>query len=85
MRTFETVHAEPWSRLEVPRYRVHFWQRRSPEDAWNLNAHVLEDAQDVDEVLAWAGGWLACALGRLSPRRRIRVSQEVIGCHSRSD
>lgn len=53
VRVFDTVHAEPQSYSEAPRYRVHFWQRPSPEHAWNLDAHVLADVQDVTDVLAW--------------------------------
>lgn len=53
VRVFDTVHAEPQSYSGAPSYRVHFWQRPSPQHAWNLDAHVLADVQDVTEALAW--------------------------------
>lgn len=53
MLTFNTAHAEPDTVREAPVYRVHFWQRPSAEYAWNLDAYILIDAEDVTEVLRW--------------------------------
>jgi len=53
MRTLETVHAEPRDSLDSPSYRVNFWQRSSPEHAWNLDAYALTEVEDITEVLRW--------------------------------
>ena len=53
MRPMETVHAEPRISVESPTYRVNFWQRQSPRMGWNLDAYVLTDVGDVEEVLRW--------------------------------
>ncbi|WP_323959364.1 hypothetical protein GC088_12630 [Arthrobacter sp. JZ12] len=52
MRDFETVHAEPRNVLRSPKYRVNFWQG-SHIGSWNLDGHILVDAQDLTEVLGW--------------------------------
>lgn len=60
MHAIGTVHAEPRASVESPTYRVNFWERESPEQAWGLDAYVLTNVEDVDEVLRWvrehAGG-----------------------------
>ncbi len=53
MHAFDTVHAEPRTSIDAPRYRVNFWQRMSEEGAWRLDAHVLEGADDISEALRW--------------------------------
>ena len=53
MRATETVHAEPCDSIDSPAYRVNFWQRPSPEHAWNLDAYVLTDVEDITELLQW--------------------------------
>jgi len=53
MRPIETVHAEPRDSVDSPAYRVNFWQRSSPEQAWNLNAYALTEVEDITEVLRW--------------------------------
>ena len=53
MRSIETVHAEPRDSVDSPSYRVNFWQRPSPGFAWNLDAYVLTEAEDIAEVLGW--------------------------------
>ncbi|TFD68774.1 hypothetical protein E3T47_02040 [Cryobacterium ruanii] len=32
---------------------MNFWQRQSPRMGWNLDAYVLTDVEDVEEVLRW--------------------------------
>jgi hypothetical protein len=55
-----TVHAEPRASVESPTFRVNFWEREPPEQAWGLDAYVLTEVGDVTEVLQWvhehAGG-----------------------------
>lgn len=53
VHVFDTVHAEPHDCREAPTYRVNFWKQPSPQHAWNLDAHVLRDVEDVAEVLTW--------------------------------
>ncbi|MBG6054755.1 hypothetical protein IWX81_001145 [Salinibacterium sp. CAN_S4] len=53
MRATETVHAAPRDSIDLPAYRVNFWQRLSPEQAWNLNAYVLTEAENITELLRW--------------------------------
>ena len=53
MRTLETVNAEPRDSLESPSYCVNFWQRSSPERAWNLDAYARTKVEDITEVLSW--------------------------------
>jgi hypothetical protein len=53
MQTFETVHAEPRDSVELPWFRVNFWEQPSAEWAWTLEAHILTDAHDISEVLHW--------------------------------
>ncbi|MCM3657552.1 hypothetical protein M3147_09845 [Agromyces mediolanus] len=53
MHAFKTVHAEPRDSVESPVFRVNFWQRNSPGAAWSLDAYVLTDIRDVNEVLRW--------------------------------
>jgi hypothetical protein len=53
MRAIETVHAEPRDSIDSPTYRVNFWQRSSPERAWNLDAYALTGVEDITEVLQW--------------------------------
>lgn len=53
MRPIETVHAEPRDAVDSPAYRVNFWQRTSPEHAWNLDAYALTEVEDIAEVLRW--------------------------------
>lgn len=52
MRAFETVHAEPRDVVRSPKYRVNFWDG-THLGSWNLDAHILIDAQDLTEVLKW--------------------------------
>lgn len=49
----ETVHAEPRDVIESPTYRVNFWHRPSVEQAWQLDACALSNAEDVTAVLQW--------------------------------
>jgi hypothetical protein len=51
-----TVHAEPTDQMDSPRYRVNFWERASGSDACRLDAFVLSDVGDVEEVLRWIEG-----------------------------
>jgi hypothetical protein len=52
MRAYETVHAEPNDSIDRPSYRVNFW---SPSGStWGLDAWVLVEARDINEVLQWA-------------------------------
>lgn len=53
MRSIETVHAEPRDSVDSPSYRVNFWDRPSPGFAWNLDAYVLTEVEDIAEVLGW--------------------------------
>ena len=53
MRPLKTVQAEPRDFLDSPSYRVNFWQRSSPEHAWNLDAYALTEVEDIPEVLRW--------------------------------
>lgn len=55
MRDIPTVHAEPRKSVDVPTYRVNFWQRPAPGWAWSLDAYALTDAADISEVLQWVG------------------------------
>jgi len=50
----ETVHSEASNVVGAPAYRVNFWERSSPQHAWNLDAYVLTEALDIQEVLRWA-------------------------------
>jgi hypothetical protein len=53
MRAIETVHAEPRDSVDSPAYRVNFWQRTSPEQAWSLDAFALTEVEDITDVLQW--------------------------------
>jgi hypothetical protein len=55
MRPIGTVHAEPRDSVDSPAYRVNFWQRSSPEQAWSLDAYALAEVEDITEVLQWVG------------------------------
>jgi hypothetical protein len=48
-----TVHTASDRRIEAPAYRVNFWERASADVAWNLDAWILSDAEEVGEVLDW--------------------------------
>ncbi|MGP5030727.1 hypothetical protein ACTXJG_04720 [Glutamicibacter arilaitensis] len=50
----ETDHAEPSEMVPFPNYRVNFWEKRSPECSWSLDAYVLLDVAEINEVLDWA-------------------------------
>lgn len=52
MHVTETVSAEPRCSVELPGYRVNFWQKTS-FGSWNLDAYVLSGVEDVGEVLRW--------------------------------
>lgn len=55
MHAHDTVHAEPQLQIEAPRYRVNFWREPPlPYTAFQLDAHVVTDAEDIREVLSWA-------------------------------
>lgn len=49
----ETVHAEPRYLADHPNYRVNFWERPRPGQAWNLEAFALTKVSSVAEVLKW--------------------------------
>lgn len=49
----QTDHSEEVERIDSPRYRVNFWSRPSEVMAWNLDAYLLDDALDADEVMVW--------------------------------
>lgn len=53
MRTIETVHAEPRESVNLPVYRVNFWQQPPPGAGWSLDAYVLTEVDDINEVLLW--------------------------------
>lgn len=53
MEVHATGHAEPSHELRSPAYRVHFWEQPAPGYAFNLDAYVLVDASDVEEVQRW--------------------------------
>ena len=53
MRAIETVHSESSDSIDSTVYRVNFWQRPSPQHAWNLNAYLLSEALEITEVLPW--------------------------------
>lgn len=61
MELFSTTHAEPREVSDNPRYRVNIWDRPDAVYAWNLDAYVICDADDVEGALRWA---LARAAGR---------------------
>ena len=54
MQVVETDHAEPKELVPAPNYRVNFWDRRSPETSWSLDAYVLFEVEGINEVLKWA-------------------------------
>jgi hypothetical protein len=53
MRIWPTVHCESEQRIDVPSYRVNFWERPAPAFGWNLEAWVLSDATGIAEVVTW--------------------------------
>lgn len=53
MQASATVHSEPRDIVNVPAYRVNFWERPSDATGWNLDAYVLTDVADVTEALQW--------------------------------
>jgi len=55
MQSHETVHSEASNVVGAPTYRVNFWERPSPQHAWNLNAYVLTGVLNAQEALQWAG------------------------------
>ncbi len=52
MRAHETVHSECSYQDDAPTYRVNFWERDGTT-AWNLQAFVLSDVDNVQEALGW--------------------------------
>ena len=54
MEIHATGHAEPAYGIEVPIYRVQFWEQPAPGYAHNLDAFVLVGASSVEEALKWA-------------------------------
>ncbi|MGX5359130.1 hypothetical protein [Kocuria sp. KH4] len=69
MRVLETIHAEPKSFVDSPIYRVNFWQQPVPEGAWMLDAYILVDVKDINEVIFW--------VGEHSQGRRFEIFAEV--------
>ena len=53
MRAHETDQAEPRETIDCPWCRVNFWVQPCPGYSWNLDAHVLTEAEDITEVLHW--------------------------------
>lgn len=53
MRATQTVHAEPEEFIDSPSFRVNFWQQASPQHGWALDAWVLTDVEDINEVHQW--------------------------------
>jgi hypothetical protein len=53
MDAHQTGHAEPVWLSDRPAYRVDFWKRPKPNFGFNLDAYILIDAIDVEEVLRW--------------------------------
>jgi hypothetical protein len=67
MKVLETVHASNTLEIDTPNYRVNFW-RLDTYGAWALEAFILSEASDVNEVLTW--------VGRHSDGRRVEVFVE---------
>lgn len=53
MEIHATGHAEPTYGIELPIYRVQFWEQPAPNYSYNLDAFVLVGASSVEEALNW--------------------------------
>lgn len=54
MKAEPTVHSEELEEVAHPVYRVNFWEKPlSAASGWNLDAWVVFEAADLDEVSQW--------------------------------
>lgn len=54
MQALQTLQGEGIDQVLRAPYRVHFWERPTDDHAWNLDAWVLLDCEDVYAALDWA-------------------------------
>lgn len=54
MKAESTLQGVGLGQQHDPAFRVHYWTQPAADYAWNLDAWVLTDCEDVDEALSWA-------------------------------